>query len=93
MKPDYMDAAEELANRNVSLCRALKFGFVTWGREGEKTLIFVVCYLFDSMDTSQAPGVLAAVDCTKQKSLAKKFEIGGFPTRKYSLQMTQRVRR
>ena len=21
MKPDYMDAAEELANRNVSLCR------------------------------------------------------------------------
>ena len=74
MKPDYMDAAEELANRNVSLCRALKFGFVTWGIEGEKTLIFV----------SQARGVLAAVDCTKQKSLAKKFEIGGFPTRKYS---------
>ncbi|KAK2570032.1 Protein disulfide-isomerase A5 [Acropora cervicornis] len=44
MKPDYMDAAEELANRN-------------------------------------ARGVLTAVDCTKQKSLAKKFEIGGFPTR------------
>lgn len=46
MKPDYMDAAEELANRN-------------------------------------ARGVLAGVDCTKQKSLAKKFEIGGFPTLKY----------
>ena len=44
------------------------------------------------MDTSQARGVLAAVDCTKQKSLAKKFEIGGFPTRKYSVDMTVRVR-
>lgn len=46
MKPSYMDAAEELANKNVR-------------------------------------GVLAAVDCTKQKSLAEKFEIRGFPTVKY----------
>ena len=43
------------------------------------------------MDTSQARGVLAAVDCTKQKSLAKKFEIGGFPTRKYGVDMTLRA--
>lgn len=46
MKPAYMEAAQELHNKN-------------------------------------ARSVLAAVDCTKEKSLAKKFDIGGYPTIKY----------
>ncbi|CAH3172769.1 unnamed protein product [Porites evermanni] len=46
MKPAYMDAAQELANKN-------------------------------------ARSVLAAVDCTKETSLAKRFDIGGYPTLKY----------
>ena len=28
--------------------------------------------------------MLAAVDCTKETSLAKRFDIGGYPTRKLS---------
>jgi len=34
------------------------------------------------LQNKNARSVLAAVDCTKEKSLAKKFDIGGYPTSK-----------
>lgn len=37
----------------------------------------------EELATKNARSVLAAVDCTKEKSLAKKFDIEGFPTLKY----------
>ena len=32
------------------------------------------------IDFSQIDGILAAVDCTKEQSLAKRYDISGFPT-------------
>jgi protein disulfide-isomerase-like protein len=37
----------------------------------------------NQMSDDKKPGVMAAVDCTKERGLADKFEIKGFPTVKY----------
>lgn len=40
-------------------------------------------YLISFFFFKQIPGILAAVDATKEKLLAEKFKITGYPTVKY----------